>query len=390
MKELQIQKFLRSGKTLSDLYQRYEIQSTLSEDKSKVVFNYRVLSPLDAKIVQESRALVLEVDTWNVLSKAPDAFFAVDEPYAQKILEKFDWESAKAMTKLDGALVTLYEHKGEWNVCTRYSADGSLKVYSVNASPSDTDWFNLTKTCIKDMGYSWDEFTSQLNPDIFYTFELTSPENRILVVYTDRKITLVAAIDRKTLNEIDIYNLDFPKLKVDFVKVDSLDDANKLIVKNSDPLLYEGYVLIDKNFNRLKLRNPKFLQMLQFYSSQDELTALREIRMMDAGTGYNTGTGGGGTGTDVGTGTRMTIGSDEVGIFSVQSLINRMLMLSKYVNDSYAEIQNNPVSMANHEINKIWPEAIEYRKQGMSMSDILDKSSEEEILEALRKFETKS
>lgn len=390
MKELQIQKFLRSGKTLTDLYQRYEIQSTLSEDKSKVVFNYRVLSPLDAKIVQESRALVLEVDTWNVLSKAPDAFFAVDEPYAQKILEKFDWESAKAMTKLDGALVTLYEHKGEWNVCTRYSADGSLKVYSVNASPSDTDWFNLTKTCIKDMGYSWDEFTSQLNPDIFYTFELTSPENRILVVYTDRKITLVAAIDRKTLNEIDIYNLDFPKLKVDFVKVDSLDDANQLIIKNSDPLLYEGYVLIDKNFNRLKLRNPKFLQMLQFYSSQDELTALREIRMMDAGTGYNTGTGGGGTGTDVGTGTRATIGSDEVGIFSVQSLINRMLMLSKYVNDSYAEIQNNPVSMANHEINKIWPEAIEYRKQGMSMSDILDKSSEEEILEALRKFETKS
>ena len=46
--------------------------------------------------------------------------------------------------------------------------------------------------------------------------------------------------------------------------------------------------------------------------------------------------------------------------------------------------------MASHEINEIWPEAIEYRKQGMSMSDILDKSSEEEILEALRKFETKS
>lgn len=386
MQELQIQKFLRSGKTLSDLYQRYEIQSTLSEDKSKVVFNYRVLSPLDAKIVQESRALVLEVDTWNVLSKAPDAFFAADESYAQKTLEKFDWKSAKAMTKLDGALITLYEQNGEWNVCTRYSADGSLKVYSVNASPSNTDWLNLTKTCIQEMGYSWGEFTSQLNPDIFYTFELTSPENRILVVYTDRKITLVAAIERETLNEIDIYSLDFPKLKVDFVNVDSIDDANKLIEKNSDPLSYEGYILIDKNFNRLKLRNPKFLQMLQFYSPQDELTALREIRMMDAGTGYNTGTGGGGTETGIGTETMIVDGR----VFSVQSLINRMLVLSKYVNDSYVEIQNNPVSMASHAINEIWPEAIEYRKQGMSMSDILDKSSEEEILEALRKFETKS
>lgn len=385
MQELQIQKFLRSGKTLSDLYQRYEIQSTLSEDKSSVVFNYRVLSPLEAKIVQESRALVLEVDTWNVLSKAPDAFFAVDEKHAKDIIEKFDWKSAKAMTKLDGALITLYEHKGEWRVCTRYSADGSLKVYSINASQSDTSWLNLTKTCIKEMGYTWDEFTSKLNPDIFYTFELTSPENRILVVYTDRKITLVAAVERSTLKEIDIYNLEFPELKVDFVNVDNMDDAKKLLEENSDPLSYEGYILIDKNFNRLKLRNPKFLQMLQFYSPQDELTALREIRMMDAGAGYNTGTG-----ATAETGTRLTIETDVLDIFSVQSLINRMLILSKYVNDSYDEIQNNPVSMASHEINEIWPEAIEYRKQGMSMSDILDKSSEEEILEALRKFETKS
>lgn len=383
MQELQIQKFLRSGKTLSDLYQRYEIQSTLSDDKTKAVFNYRVLSPLDSKIVQESRALVLEVDTWNVLSKAPDAFFSVDEIYAKDTLAKFDWSSAKATTKLDGALITLYEHNGEWNVCTRYSVDGTLKVYSINATPSNINWLDLTKTCIQEMGYSWEEFTSNLNPDIFYTFELTSPENRILVVYTDRKITLIAAINRKTLKEIDIYSLNFPELKVSFVEVKSMDEAKKLIEINNDPLSYEGYILIDKNFNRLKLRNPKFLQMLQFYSPQDELTALREIRMMDAGTGYNTGT-------DTGTGTDIGTDGSAVHPFSVQSLINRMLILSKYVNDSYVEIQSNSDLADSHPINKIWPEAIEYRKSGMSMSDILDKSSEEEILEALRKFETQS
>lgn len=384
MKELQIQKFLRSGKTLIDLYQRYEVQSTLSEHKDKVVFNYRVLSPMDSLIVQESRALVLETDTWDVVSKAPDAFFAVEEIYAKPVLEKFDWSTAKAMTKLDGALVTLYYWKDQWSVCTRYSTDGDLKIYTVNASPSNLTWRGLVELCINDMGSSWDEFTSKLNKDIFYTFEVTSPENRVVVIYTERKITLVAAVDKNTLQELDIYQLEYPTNKVAFVKVNSLAAAEKLIEKNSDPLSYEGYILIDNSFNRLKLRNPKFLQMLQFYSPQDELTALREIRMMDAGSGYNTGTG-----TVAGTGTGGSVPPPFTAeIFSTQSLINRMLILSKYVNDSYQNLIDNPVAMSQHPINQIWPEAIEYRKQGMSMSDILDKSSEEEILEALRKFET--
>jgi len=381
MKELQIQTFLRAGKTLTDLYQRYEIQGTLSKNGDKVVFNYRVLSPLDAPIVQESRALVLDTKNWDVVSKSPNAFFAIEEPYAEPVIKAFDWDSAKAMTKLDGALVTLYHYNGEWCVCTRYCTDGELRVYTINASPSSLTWRELVEMCVKDMGYSWKEFTQKLNKDVFYTFEVTSPENRVVVVYTERRLTLVAAVSRETLEEIDIYALDYPKLKVDYVTVRTLDEANTLLLKNDDPLSYEGYILLDKHFNRLKLRNPKFLQMLQFYSPQDELTALREIRMMDANSGYNTGTGG----TSTGTGGTSTSSAE---IFSTQSLLNRMMGLSKYVSDSYQEIQNDPTIASEHYINKIWPEALEYLKQGMNMSDMLDKMSEEEILEALQKFET--
>jgi hypothetical protein len=122
--------------------------------------------------------------------------------------------------------------------------------------------------------------------------------------------------------------------------------------------------------------------MLQFYSPQDELTALREIRMMDAGSGYNTGSG-----TLEDGGTMISLGSN-IRIFSTQTLITRMLSLSRYIHDSYNEIEKDVSLENNHPIYEIWPEAIQYMKDGMSMSDILDKSSEEEILEALRKFET--
>jgi hypothetical protein len=381
-KELQIQKFLRSGKTLEDLYQRYEIQSTLSPNKDLAVFNYRILAPMDMEIVQESRALVLDTKNWDVISKAPNAFFAYEESFAKDTLAKFDWASAKAMTKLDGALVTLFYHQKEWHLCTRYSVFGENLIYTINASPSKLTWRELVELTLKNMGYSWEGFTKRLDKNICYTFEITSPENRVIVVYTTQALTLCAAINKQTLEELDIYSLTFPKLKVDYVLVSSLEDVFDLIKQNDDPLSYEGYIVIDKNFNRLKVRNPKFIQMMQFYSPKDEITALREIRMMDANSGYDTGTGSGGTG---GTGTGPDLGTGE--IFSTQNLVTRMLILSKYVNDTFDKIKNNEVNMASHQINDIWPEAIEYKKRGMSMSDILDKSSEDEILTALFKFE---
>jgi len=381
--ELEIQKFLRSGRTLEDLYQRYEIQSTMSPNKDLAVFNYRILAPMDMKIVQESRALVLDTKNWDVVSKSINAFFGHEEVFAKQTLEQFDWASAKAMTKLDGALVTIYYYKKDWHVCTRYSVFGENQIYTINASPSKLTWRELTEITLQDMGYTWESFTSKLDKNVCYTFEITSPENRVIVIYTDRKLTLCAAVDKTTLKELDIYELDFPKLKVDYVPVSSLDDVFELINQNDDPLSYEGYIVIDKNFNRLKVRNPKFIQMMQFYSPKDEITALREIRMMDANIGYDTGSGGSGGGSGTGTAIESMTGE----IFSTQNLVTRMLQLSKYVNDTYDKIQSDPVSMASHSINDIWPEAIEYKRQGMSMSDILDKSSEDEILSALFKFE---
>ena len=116
----------------------------------------------------------------------------------------------------------------------------------------------------------WESFVSFLDVNKYYTFELCTPWNRNTVIYPNSLIKLLAIVDSNTLLEEDTNE---PKLKVfepEFEVVNSLEDVYSLISKNDDPLDNEGYVVVDKNYTRLKVRNPKFNELsFNSYSSDD-------------------------------------------------------------------------------------------------------------------------
>jgi thiamine monophosphate synthase len=57
MKQLAIQEYLRSGKTLTDLKQEYHIDCIVNDELDVVVFNYSALTPMNTEIGKEARAL---------------------------------------------------------------------------------------------------------------------------------------------------------------------------------------------------------------------------------------------------------------------------------------------------------------------------------------------
>ena len=71
---LEVQKYLRSGHTLQQLSQRYNVQCNICEDLNLVALNYTNLSLMDEPLVKECRGLFLELDTWNIACKSIGGF----------------------------------------------------------------------------------------------------------------------------------------------------------------------------------------------------------------------------------------------------------------------------------------------------------------------------
>lgn len=290
MKQLAIQEYLRSGKTLTDLKQEYHIDSIVNKELDVVVFNYTPLTPLNTEIGREARALFLQLKTWFVVGKSIGGFLDIHSKDISSTLNNFNWSKAKAYNKYDGCLVVLYYYKDEWRLGTRFSTDGKCNVFSPNSGESEIHWINVFKNTLVEYGMQWEHFITLLDEYKYYTFELCTPWNRNTVIYPNSLIKLLAIVDSNTLLEDE---LNEPKLKVfepEFELVNSIDDVHSLISKNDDPLENEGYIVVDDKFNRIKVKNPKY-DALSFNSySVDDFKSLKnysnEIRLLVSALDY--------------------------------------------------------------------------------------------------------
>jgi hypothetical protein len=276
MKELKVQKYLRSGKTLINLRQEYKIDFIVNAEQNSVVLNYSLLTPMTTEIAKESRALILDLDSWDVIAKSMDAFDVPTSFKTTEIIEYFDWNNAFAIPKYDGCLMLLYFHQNQWFVGTRFSTDSNCNVYSPNSGETDLKWIDLFKQTLQDYGYSFEDFTNNLSSDKYYSFELCSRYNRNIVIYEESIIKIISIVDSSTLNEIDIDSFHLTEFLPNKIKVNSLNNVYELIKQNDNPVEVEGFVVIDSNFKRLKVKNDKYTSLgFKKYSSSD-VAALKE------------------------------------------------------------------------------------------------------------------
>lgn len=99
----EVQDYLKSGKTLEDLELEYGIKCNISSGLGVVSLNYsQIASDMSLPLVQECRALILELNSWNVVCRSYKRFFNFEEPNAAPIRNCFDWTTAKVPIKVDG------------------------------------------------------------------------------------------------------------------------------------------------------------------------------------------------------------------------------------------------------------------------------------------------
>ena len=158
----------------------------------------------------------------------------------------------KIQLKLDGTLAIVYfnEVLNEWAMGTRGVPEADVKLED-NIHTFRT---LFDKAVFETTNLYFNEFTALLDKKVTYMFELTTPFNNLVVHNSKSTITLLGARNKLTLQELDVSTiLD----GVPHAPTYAFDDINKAVefVDNMDPSKFEGLVICDSNYNRVKIKN---------------------------------------------------------------------------------------------------------------------------------------
>lgn len=252
-KELAIVKYIKAN-GLEKAISYFNLKSR--EYENKILLKYDQLSSptmMAMDEMQDSRGLILEKGTWKVLSLAFRKFFNSEEGNAHKI----DWNTARVLEKLDGTLIQLYwdEFKGKWFAGTTGTAEGEGEVNNKNGTTFN-DLFFQTVT----EKYNFD--IAKLNKKYCYVFELTTPYNIVVKPHGESSATLLTVRNLETLEEEPFANAHASNIGVPYVKHFDLNAKNAgSLIKTFEnmPWSEEGYVVVDYNFNRVKIKNPAYV-----------------------------------------------------------------------------------------------------------------------------------
>ena len=218
-----------------------------SDTDHRVIFNYGIDCDFSDPIVQEARGIIINLDTLDVVCHPFRKFGNYNESYVDNI----DWASARVQEKVDGSIVKLYWFNNEWVWATNGVID---------ARNADVQGFNKTfyDIIVSAKNYKDIPFEALVH-DYTYIFELVSPYNRIVVEYPEIKLYHTGTRSNITGNE---YNLNIGVQKPKEYPISTFEDAIKAAAALNNSASHvdaEGFVVVDKDWHRIKIKSPEYL-----------------------------------------------------------------------------------------------------------------------------------
>ena len=225
----------------------------ISRDGPYVMFKYNQLSSdFSNPVVREARGIIFREDNWKCVRRAFDKFFNYGEPNAAEI----DWNTAKVQTKIDGSLVSAWFNDKKWH----YSTNGTIDAYKALTGDIKLPTFgDVLEEAFRNNGISKEIFEQSASKLVCYTFELVSPQTRVVIPYEKPDLYLIGYRTMRTeceMNPKESLVSEFFKTpkEYDFHSAQDVVDSAKEL-----PWDEEGYVVVDSNFNRVKIKSPAWL-----------------------------------------------------------------------------------------------------------------------------------
>lgn len=248
---MELLKLLKENSNWETLLTQKPYCIKIKRDEGYVILSYnQIESDFYNPIVRNCRGIILEE---NTLIPVCVPFYKFGN-YGEGYVPNIDWSSAKTQEKVDGSLIKVWYHNGKWRVST----NGTINAYKCPLGLVDFAQLDCPYNTFGEL-FNIAKQNAKLDFDILdknktYMFELVSPYNKVVVNYENIEIYHIGTRDNNTYEEIEI---DIGVKKPKQYSLNTLEDC----IKSANELSYnkEGYVVVDKYWNRVKIKSPAYV-----------------------------------------------------------------------------------------------------------------------------------
>lgn len=262
---MKIINFMKENQNWEKLLSNPPYSLKIKRKNNLILFNYsQIESDPSNEIVKEARGTIIEDETFKPICVGFKRFYNIDESYAAKI----DWNTAVATSKEDGTLFFIYWYNDEWHIKTRSTFDAEEALMGNVKFTNFKELFDYLVSFYPNFSYD------KLNKNYVYCLEGCSDFNRIVIKYNKPCLFHLMTRDMPTLQEIDT-EIGIPKPKK--YKFSNEKDYRELVENMDDN--NEGIVVCDSNFNRVKIKTRKYVELHRM-ANNGILTTERALTMI--------------------------------------------------------------------------------------------------------------
>lgn len=279
---LHVQRYLLDH-TLEDLAREHGVYAGIATGAPyKAAFNYdQIEAKENDPLARQCRGLVLarvhdtasgafprpfddnDVVGWTkILARPFDRFFnhGQHDTDVTRILGK---PGTRIFEKLDGTLCIVYfdDFQGAWHVGTRSVPEADKPIDGFGEHTFRTLFDHALR---EHLNLTLDRLASVLDRQITYLFELTTPQNRVVVEYTKPQLHLLAMRHRDGTELCPVeHDRHFGEFSIPRAPQHACSTLGELIglVTARDPKASEGVVVRAHDFSRVKVKNPAYVAL---------------------------------------------------------------------------------------------------------------------------------
>ena len=272
-KKLKLFEFIQNNPDWESLLKTYPYFINIKRKDNFIIFNYnQINSSFSEEIVRECRGIILE----DIIFRPVCVPFFKFGNYGESYCPDIDWSTAEVQEKVDGSLIKLWNYKGEW----KHSTNGMIDAKDAELSEFVTEFRTFDKLiniAIMNCCLNFDK----LDKNSTHMFELISPYNKVVIYHPEINLRYLGSRNNITFEEYNagIYiGIDMPKR----YKFNTLEDC---IAASKDlPFNEEGYVVVDNNWNRVKIKSPAYVMthnLLTGPMTEDRIIDLIKVNEQD-------------------------------------------------------------------------------------------------------------